>query len=169
MRFFYHAKGGILPVIILPMHIDDIKVVAKIHEQAFPKQHSSVQWISSSFNAYPKTMIFVARNEQDNIIGYIQWTHKSGFYKESVIELEQLAVLKQNQRQGVATKLISQSITDIKVFLSETRSKLKSIIISTRTDNGAQTLYKKALNARPLATIKNLYAGDEILMIADGL
>lgn len=169
MRFLHQAKGDILPIIILPMHHEDIKIVAKIHALAFPRQHSSEQWINSSFNAYPKTMMFVARNEQDDVIGYIQWTYKSRFRKETVIELEQLAVLKQNRRQGIATKLINQSLTDVKVFLSDTRSKLKSILISTHTDNEAQTLYIKALNARPLVTIKNLYSAAEVLMIADSL
>jgi len=89
-----------LAVIILPIHLEDINAVAKIHAQAFPRQHSSEKWISSNFAAFPRIMIFVARDEQDKVIGYIQWSHKSGFRKEAVIELEQIAVLKPKQHQG---------------------------------------------------------------------
>jgi hypothetical protein len=47
--------------------------------------------------------------EQDKVIGYIQWSHKSGFRQEAVIELEQIAVLKTKQHQVIATKLIQES------------------------------------------------------------
>jgi len=81
---------------ILPMHIEDIHAVAKIHENLFPRQCESIKWVSSNFAAYPRIMMFVARDEQDRVIGYIQWIHKSGFRQESVIELEQIAVLNAN-------------------------------------------------------------------------
>ena len=79
------------------MHAEDTGVVAEIHAQAFSRQHSSEKWIASNFAAFPRIMIFVARDEQDNVIGYIQWIHKSGFRQEAVIELEQIAILKTKQ------------------------------------------------------------------------
>lgn len=158
-----------MPVIILPMHHEDIEVAAKIHSEAFPRQHSSKKWIASNFSAYPRTMMFVARDEQDNVIGYIQWIHKSGFRKDAVIELEQIAVLNKNQNQGVATKLIIESLADVKSYLDDTKSRLKSILITTRADNKAQELYKEVLGAKTVSTIKDLYSADEVLMIANSL
>lgn len=162
-------KEKTLPVIILPMHHEDIGAVAKIHSQAFPRQHSSLKWVNSNFQAHPRVMMFVARNEQDRVIGYIQWLHKSGFRKEAVIELEQIAIEKASQRQGIATKLIKESLSDVKSYLRDSKSKLKSILISTRTDNKAQELYCKSLDAKAVATIKDLYSDDEVIMIADSL
>jgi hypothetical protein len=76
------------------------------------------------------------------LIGYIQWSHKSGFRRIAVIELEQISFLKTKQNKGVATKLILESLSDVKNYLKDTRSTLKAILISTRTDNKAQQLYK---------------------------
>ena len=36
----------------------------------------------------------------------------------------------------------------------------------TRSDNGAQKLYRTALGAEVVATISSLYSGDEVLMVA---
>lgn len=151
------------------MHAEDTGVVANIHAQVFSRQHSSEKWIASNFAAFPRIMIFVARDEQDNVIGYIQWIHKSGFRQEAVIELEQIAVLKTKQHQGIATKLIQESLTHVKNHLRDDKSVLKSILISTRTDNHAQALYKKALGAQVIANVKDLYSGDEVLMLAKSL
>jgi ribosomal protein S18 acetylase RimI-like enzyme len=92
----------------------------------------------SNFSAFPRIMVFVARDEQDKVAGYIQWIHKSGFRQEAVIELEQIAVLKTKQHQGIATKLIQESLADVKNHLRDNQSILKSILISTRSDNHAQ-------------------------------
>ena len=83
-----------MPVIILPMHEDDIDAVAKVHAEQFPRQKNSVRWISCNFAAFPRILMFVARDEKDKVIGYIQWIQKSGFRPQSVMELEQIAVLK---------------------------------------------------------------------------
>ncbi len=158
-----------MPIIILPMHAEDMGVVAKIHAQAFSRQHSSEKWIACNFAAFPRIMIFVARDEQDKVIGYIQWSHKSGFRQEAVMELEQIAVIKTKQHQGIATKLIQESLTEVKNHLKDNNSVLKSILISTRSDNHAQALYKKALGAQIIAIIKDLYSADEVLMLAKSL
>lgn len=165
-RFLQKRKESILPTYILPMQREDISAVAEIHSQAFSRQHRSDKWICSNFNAYPRVMMFVARDELDEVIGYIQWIHKSGFRKDAVIELEQIAVRKAKQNQGVATKLILESLSNVKSYLRDTESTLKSIIISTRTDNKAQELYRKTLGAEVILVIKDLYSADEVLMIA---
>lgn len=80
----------------------DLLDVAKIHKEAFSRQLHSEQWISCNFKAYPRIRLFVAEDE-GMLIGYVQWVEKSGFRKEVVLELEQLAVLSSKQRQGIGS------------------------------------------------------------------
>jgi predicted N-acetyltransferase YhbS len=118
-----------MPVIILHMHKDDIDAVAKVHAELFPRQLGSVKWISCNFAAFPRIMMFVARDEKDKVIGYIQWIQKSGFRQQSVIELEQIAVVKSQQGKGIGTLLIEKSLTFIKEYLADTDSNLKANLI----------------------------------------
>ena len=110
--------------------------------------------------------MFVARDEKDKVIGYIQWIQKSGFRPESVWELEQIAVLKKHQGNGIGKLLIAKSLDYIKTYLSDTNSKLKTVLISTRADNLARSLYENALKAKEVAMIRDLYSHDEIIMMA---
>jgi len=147
------------------MHEEDIHAVAKIHAKQFVRQKDSVRWISCNFAAYPRIMMFVARDEKDKVIGYIQWIQKSGFRQESVIELEQIAVLETRQHKGIGTSLIENSLKYIKDYLTGTNSHLKAILVTTRTDNLAKSLYEKVLKAKEIALIKNLNSHDEVIMM----
>ncbi|MDP3560970.1 MAG: GNAT family N-acetyltransferase [Legionellaceae bacterium] len=155
-----------MAVTILPMHISDINAVAEIHAQSFSRQKNSVQWVSCNFGAFPRIMMFVARDEKDKVIGYIQWIYKSGFRNEAVIELEQIAVTKEQQGKGIGSKLIQESLSSVNAFLSDNNARLKAVLISTRTDNKAQALYKNVLGAETISIIKDLYSHDEVIMIA---
>jgi ribosomal protein S18 acetylase RimI-like enzyme len=155
-----------LPVIILPMHEDDIHAVAKVHSKQFARQKDSVRWIGCNFAAYPRIMMYVARDEKDKVIGYIQWIQKSGFRQESVMELEQIAVVENQQHKGIGTSLIEKSLKYIKEYLADKKSNLKAILVSTRTDNTAKSLYEKILKAKEIAVIKDLYSHDEVIMLA---
>lgn len=62
--------------------------------------------------------------------------------------------------------MIKESLSLIKDYLRGSGSILKAILVSTRTDNAAQALYKKALHAEEVAVIKNLYSHDEVIMIS---
>jgi len=157
--------GGVLPIIILPMHEEDIHAVAKVHAKQFARQKDSVRWVSCNFAAYPRIMMFVARDEQDKVVGYIQWIQKSGFRQESVIELEQIAVLEKRQGKGIGALLIKESLVYIKNYLADTNSNLKAILVTTRTDNLAKSLYEKVLKAKEVAVIKDLYSHDEVIMM----
>lgn len=158
-----------MPVIILPMHEDDIDVVAKIHSQQFPRQKDSARWISCNFAAFPRIMVFVARDEKDKVVGYIQWIQKSGFRQQAVFELEQIAVLQNQQGKGIGTLLIEKSLKYINDYLDDTNSSLKAILVTTRTDNLAKSLYEKVLKAKEIAVIKDLYSHDEVIMLAKGV
>ena len=81
---------------IRSMRVEDLLNVAKVHREAFPRQLHSEQWISCNFNAYPRIRFFVAEDE-GTILGYVQWIEKSGFRKEVVLELEQIAFFHHNK------------------------------------------------------------------------
>jgi ribosomal protein S18 acetylase RimI-like enzyme len=155
-----------LPIIIIPMHREDADAVAKIHAQQFPRQENSSKWISCNFAAYPRIMLFVARDEKDRVVGYIQWLQKSGFRKQAVMELEQIAVLTSYQNKGIGTQLIKESLNQIQIYLDDSNSKLKAVLVSTRSDNKAKALYEKVLGAKEIVVIKDLYSNDEVLMLA---
>lgn len=155
-----------MPIIIVPMHQDDVEAVAKIHLQQFPRQEYSFKWISCNFAAFPRIMLFVARDEQDRVVGYVQWLQKSGFRKQAIMELEQLAVVTSYQSKGIGTQLIKESLNQIQIYLDDNNSTLKAVLVSTRSNNKAKALYEKALGAEEIAVIKDLYSSDEVLMLA---
>jgi ribosomal protein S18 acetylase RimI-like enzyme len=147
------------------MELQDLDAVAQLHGDAFLRQFSSREWVACNFQAYPRIMIFVAL-QADVIVGYIQWIQKSGFRKEAVIELEQIAVISSHRQQQIGTQLIQKSLPIVDAYLQSKGSQLKTILVTTRTDNSAQILYKNALGAEIKATIKDLYSHDEVIMVA---
>ncbi|MEH0022629.1 MAG: GNAT family N-acetyltransferase [Desulfobacter sp.] len=151
---------------IRPFENKDLKAAAVVHRAAFKRQRMSYEWIECNAKAYPRFQIFVAETHQNEIVGYIHWSQKSGFRPEVVLELEQLAVLPDFQGMGVGTKLILESLPRVQAQLKTRHSELKHILVTTRADNSAQRLYKKTLNAEVEATIRNLYSADEVVMIS---
>jgi ribosomal protein S18 acetylase RimI-like enzyme len=108
---------------------------------------------------------FVA-TEDNRICGYVLWAEKSGFRDEVVLELEQIGVLPNHQGRGIGKALILNSLPRVANQLSERGARLKAVVVTTRTDNGAQGLYRKTLGAQVEAVIPNLYSADEVIMIA---
>lgn len=147
------------------MNSSDLTGASLVHKAAFPRQSFSCEWLACNLRAYPRFLSFVAE-VNDQIVGYIVWTQKSGFRAEAVLELEQLAVLPQCQGQGIGRSLIEKSLPLVKEELAKKNSTLKHIMVTTRADNHAQKLYKTTLGAEVEATISNLYSADEVLMIA---
>lgn len=147
------------------MAVADLESAALIHKLAFPRQKHSLKWLQCNLNAAPRFLSFVAvRNKQ--IVGYIIWVQKSGFRSEAVVELEQLAISADFQRQGIGRKLIKESFYLVKEHLENNGSTLKHILVTTREDNVAQQLYMDTLGAEIETTISNLYSSNEVLMIA---
>jgi ribosomal protein S18 acetylase RimI-like enzyme len=143
----------------------DLSAMAAIHQAAFPRQMDSTAWIQCNFKAYPRIVYFVAEID-GSVVGFIEWIQKSGFREEVVLELEQLAVQSYPQRRGIGTALIRESIAQIDRLLKKRNARIKSILVTTRTDNPAQQLYRKVLGAEPQAVIKDLYSADEVIMLA---
>jgi len=146
----------------------DFNEIAKIGSENFSglkNMKDAKKWVKCNFSAFPRAQYFVIRTNK-KISGYILWLEKGGFRKESVFELEQIAVGKNFQGQGIGTQLVEKSFLEIKKYLKKRGSKLKAIEVTTGTDNKAQGLYKKILRAEQECVIKNLFRGDEVIMIA---
>ena len=147
---------------------ENLKEVAKIASDNFSglkNIKNAEQWIGCNFSAFPRVQYFVAE-ENGKIAGYIEWMEKGGFRENSVWELEQIAVAKDFQGKGVGTQLISESFLELKKYMENRGSKLKAVEVTTGTENKAQNLYKKTLGAEPECVVKNLFRGDEVIMIA---
>lgn len=152
-------------VIIRPAEQQDLEGMARVHSEAFLRQALSQEWITCNFNAFPRIRYFVAEVETQ-IVGYIQWMEKSGFRKEVVLELEQIAVLPAWQGKKIGTALIRQSLPLIQQELTKRQAVIKHLLVTTRADNPAQQLYAKTLNATVECTIRNLFSADEVMMIS---
>jgi ribosomal protein S18 acetylase RimI-like enzyme len=151
---------------IRPLQKQDIEKTARVHEAAFARQTMSNEWIKSNVKAFPRVQYYVAEAPDNEIVGYIHWSQKSGFRLEVVLELEQIAVLPEHHGKGIGTRLIKESLPQVHCQLASRDAKVKHIIVSTRSDNYAQKLYQKTIGAEVEATIRNLYSADEVFMIA---
>lgn len=145
--------------------LNGIAGIASKNFSGLKEKKDATKWINCNFLAFPRTQYFVAIVDK-KISGYILWLEKGGFRKESVWELEQIAVGKNFQGQGIGTQLIEKSLPEIKEYLKKRGSVLKAIEVTTGTDNRAQNLYKKTLGAEIECVVKDLFRGDEVIMIA---
>lgn len=143
----------------------DIPAVAKIHEVSFPRQTSSHEWIACNLAAFPRFQCFVAENNSAGILGYVIWNQKSGFRQEVVLELEQIAVLPEFQRNGIGKSLITESLLEVERHLEQRGATIKSVMVSTRTDNAAQSLYRQVFDVVSAAVIRDLYSADEVILV----
>ncbi len=153
------------PWIVREMTEADIAAVAAIHKTVFKRQLDSVAWVTCNFRAYPRILYFVAELN-GAVVGFVEWIQKSGFRKEVVLEIEQLGTSPDCQGQGVGAALIKKSLEQVARTLKRRGACIKNIVVTTRTDNHAQRLYRKVLGAEPQAVIKDLYSADEVIMVA---
>lgn len=144
---------------------DEIRSVADVHGAAFDRHEKSEEWIRCNFDAYPRIQLFAAE-EDGRIEGFVMWTQRSGFRENSVLELEQIAVLPDHQGEGIGTHLIEESLTVVEDWLADRDSTVRTIIVGTRTDNEAQRLYKKTLDAEPAAIVEDYASGNELFLIS---
>ena len=150
------SKGDSLAIIVLPVHESDITEASKIHAKLYLNQKNSKAWIKCNLNAYPRIMIFVARDEQDKIIGYIQWAQKNGFTNQSHFELEQLAVITDKNQNTIEKLLFEKSFEHIQKYLSDSKSVLKSIVISASMGEGF-FIDEELLKKHEIKLYKNLF------------
>lgn len=136
----------------------DIAETSLVHKAVFSRQQLSSEWIRCNFDCYPRVQYYLAKNSSLEIVGYIQWTQKSGFRKGVVLELEQMAVIPKYQGQGIGCQLIYESLPLVQTQLDSRGASIKHVLVTTRSDNQAQRLYKKVLNAEVESVISNLYS-----------
>jgi ribosomal protein S18 acetylase RimI-like enzyme len=155
-----------MSLLIRKTNPSDVLAIADIHRTTFPRQTNSIAWVSATIAAEPRMFVFVAELESTPI-GYIFWAQKSGIRPAAVVELDQIAILPTFRGKGFAESLIRESLALVMFELEKNNQTLKSVLISTRSDNQAQHLYKKVLGAKVVATIEDLYSAAEVLMVAE--
>lgn len=143
----------------------DLPAAAVIHRDCFPRQKHSQQWLACALKAYPRNWVYLAKRD-GNVLAYMIWAQKSGFRQDVILELEQIAVSPDYQNQGIACELIQRSLLSVKEQLATRGASINVIIVSTRADNHAQRLYRKALGAEVVASVSGLFAVDEVYMLA---
>ena len=143
----------------------DNSVISAIHREAFARQQSSEQWVLATLAAEPRFYCYVVEVGAE-VVGYIFWAQESGIRPSAVLELDQVAVLKQYRGMGYAEKLIRESMGLVEQQLDETSQKIKAVLVSTRADNLAQRLYTKILDVKTVAQIDDLYSAAEVIMIS---
>ncbi len=146
----------------------DIAQVTKIYLQCFRGMRdfrTAKRWIMLRYKSFPANQYFVATIDK-KIVGYIQWTELGGFRKEAVIELEQVAVSSDHQGRGIGGKIVRESLKAMARHIKSRGSSLKLVKVTTGTANTVQRLYRKELNAKPVAVIPDFFRSDEIIMIA---
>lgn len=146
----------------------DIPAIARIASLSFSGLKGltkAKKWIACNFNGFPRMQYFAAK-ENGEVLGYVLWVEKGGFRENAVLELEQIAVLPATRGKGVGSRLIAESLLQIKRYLQKRNSRLKLIEVTTGTENQAQRLYQKTLGAKAEAVIKDFFRGDEAIMIA---
>lgn len=157
-----------MTVTIKQLRQADIDKVVLIYLGAFhgmTEREEIKHWMRCRLGAFPQVRCYGAW-QNGELLGYIIWEEHGGFRADAVLELEQIAVLSQYRGQGIGTRLIQDSLEDVKAYLGERDATLKLIEITTGVENEAQRLYKKVLGAKPVATIPDLYRSDEVVMIA---
>ena len=147
---------------------NDIKQLAKIYLDCFHGMNDFKKvklWFVCNLKAYPRMQYFVA-DVNGKTVGYVLWMEKGGFRQESVWELEQICVLSAFRGKGIGTKLIEGSLKEIKKYLKKRGAKLKLVEVTTGRGNKAQRLYKRSLGAEIACIIKDLFRGDEVILIS---
>lgn len=100
------------------------------------------------------------------IVGYILWMEKGGFRPQAVIELEQIAVATELRGQGIGGVLVQQSLQQLSAEMSASGRRVKVIEVTTGSEQGAIDFYRRVLGAEIVATIPDVFRGDEYLLIA---
>lgn len=137
----------------------EVGEIAKIHESSFPRQRRSQEFIAAHFHAYPLTHIYVLKTSK--VIGYIIWTHKSGFRKNVVLELVQVAINPQQRSQGHGKHIIEKSFEYMSDFVVSSGATVHAILVTTRSDNNASNLYQTTLGVREVGRIPGIFSADE--------
>ena len=121
-------------ITIRPARAADLDAIAKINSQVFLGNRDNLekasQWIDCLFNSFPIYHYYVLTLKgTKKIIGYIGWQVHGGFLRSSpVIELEQIGIDSEFQKQGLAIKLIKQSMQMMVDWMQDNNTRIESHI-----------------------------------------
>jgi len=122
-------------------------------------------WVEACWRAAPRMRYWVAESPA-GLLGYILWVEKGGFREEAVLELEQVAVAEKARSRGVGAKLVTRSLGEFEEALRERGARLKLVEVTTGSEQGAVDFYRRTLGAEVVATLPNVFRGDEHILIA---
>jgi ribosomal protein S18 acetylase RimI-like enzyme len=146
----------------------DLPRIAEIGSEAFsglrPTERGE-RWVRACFRAAPRMAYWVAERD-GKVVGYILWMEKGGFRDRAVVELEQIAVARAHQGKGIGTALVRESLAELEREIEDRGAKLKAIEVTTGTEQTAVEFYRRTLGAEVVATIPDLFRGDERILIA---
>jgi ribosomal protein S18 acetylase RimI-like enzyme len=111
-------------------------------------------------------MIYWVAEDRRSVIGYVLWMEKGGFRPAAVFELEQIAIEASARRRGAGSALIRASLRDIEDLLRKRGSRLKLVEVTTGAEQDALRFYQRTLGARVVATLPQLFRGDEHVLFA---
>ncbi|MBS7609595.1 GNAT family N-acetyltransferase [Candidatus Bathyarchaeota archaeon] len=146
--------------------VDEVAYIASISFAGMKDLSKARLWIACNLNAFPRCQYYVAEGKDGHIHGYILWIEKGGFREEAVWELEQIAVHPECRGRGIGSKLIKDSLKEIRNYIHKRGSRFKLVLISTGMTNQAQHFYEKVLGAKLVAVIPDFFRQDEAIMIA---
>ncbi len=156
-------------VLVRPATLSDLASIVKVAMACFPQDNGTAAlaeaWHRGGMAAFPKVQYFVAERD-GQIVGYASWSFIGGF-QAGVVELEQVGVLPEARGLGVASTLITESLTAVRSWLKEHVGRdLHAVKVDTSAENIAQRVYRKVLGAEVEAVLKNfLFGNDEVIMI----
>lgn len=148
---------------VLVAEKDDLASISDIYERCFAREKNHAEWIEANFSAFPRMRYYLVSVDRV-VVGYALWSVKSGFRDNSIVELEQLAVVPELRGRGVGKTLLEQSFDQFKQHLSEKGIAVKAIYLTTRDGNSAESLYHKVFGVEREGIIKNYGSGDEVIL-----
>lgn len=147
---------------------EDLEAIAEIGSEAFsglrPLSRARA-WVKSCWNAAPRTWYWVAES-RGGVVGYILWSEKGGFRTRAIIELEQIAVQASARRSGIGATLIRTSLDGVREALRDRGSRLKLVVVTTGSEQGALHFYDRVLGTKVAGKIPDFFRGDEYILIA---
>jgi ribosomal protein S18 acetylase RimI-like enzyme len=156
------------PIQIRPARHDDLDAIARIASASFSGLRplsAGRQWVRACWAARPRMRYWVA-SRKGRLVAYILWMEKGGFRREAVLELEQIAVAPALRGRGIGGVLVQESFQQLNEAIVASGRKIKVIEVTTGSEQGAIGFYQRTLGTKVVATIPDLFRGEEYILIA---
>jgi ribosomal protein S18 acetylase RimI-like enzyme len=153
---------------VRPARATDLTTIARIGSGSFSGlQPLAVgrRWVRACWAGRPRMRYWTA-TQRGRVVAYILWIEKGGFRSEAVLELEQIAVVPNLRGQGIGGVLVHESFQQLTLELTASGRRVKLVEVTTGSEQGAIDFYRRVLGAELVATIPDLFRGDEYLLIA---